>query len=274
MRHLAGGEVREIGLRQGLQREARAAGAEQHLAGVAGRLERDLRARRAACARCRRAMWAGTVVAPGCATSAGERLDHLEVEIGRLQRSAALVGAQQHVRQDRDGVAPLDDAMDMAQGLQQGGPFDRDLHGSDPSGAMAPNGECAAAGRGPAPGRQNGRSPEAAKSAAGRPECFTGEGRPAHGRAAGQARTPAAGRRTAAPGAQSSSMRLRRSTSSCSVRSSPIARRSCARRAAPWCGRGRRSAGRSRAGSAGSAPWRDTWRSGAASPRSPCGAPR
>ena len=65
-------------------------------------------------------MCAGTVVEPAGATSAGDRLDHLEVEIGRLQaRACRLLGADQHVGEDRNGVAPLDHAMHVAQRLQE-----------------------------------------------------------------------------------------------------------------------------------------------------------
>ena len=46
VRHLAGGEIGKIALRQGLQREARAPGADRQHGAVAGGLEHDLRALR------------------------------------------------------------------------------------------------------------------------------------------------------------------------------------------------------------------------------------
>ena len=42
-------------------------------------------------------------------------LDDLEVEVGRLQRQLAAFGAEKNVRQNRDGVAPLDHAVDVAE---------------------------------------------------------------------------------------------------------------------------------------------------------------
>ena len=50
------------------------------------------------------------------------------VEIGRLQRQPGVFGADQHVAQNRDGVATLDHAMDVAQRFQQLRAFDGDLH--------------------------------------------------------------------------------------------------------------------------------------------------
>ena len=71
---------------------------------------------------------AATVVAPACATSAGADFRRFEIEVGALQREPALVRLDQHVGEDRDRVAALDDAMDMAERLQQGGSLDSDFH--------------------------------------------------------------------------------------------------------------------------------------------------
>jgi hypothetical protein len=129
-RHLARGEVGEIALGQRLQHEAGAAGTDLHLAGIAGGLERDLRAfgeltddvvddvRRYG----RGAALGGVGI---------DRLRNLDVEVGRLEAQTRAVAAQQHVREDRDGVAALDDAMHMAERPQQRRSFDRDLHGPD-----------------------------------------------------------------------------------------------------------------------------------------------
>jgi len=64
-------------------------------------------------------MGAGTVV---------DGLDHLEVEVGRLERELGALGADQHVGENRNGVAPLDHAMHVGQRSQELGALDRDLH--------------------------------------------------------------------------------------------------------------------------------------------------
>ena len=89
-RQLAGGEIGEIAFGQALQGEARAAGAQQQLAVVAGAPARPAR-RRAACARFRRACGPAGWCAPFMPTSAGDGLGHLEVEVGRLQLQAVAV---------------------------------------------------------------------------------------------------------------------------------------------------------------------------------------
>jgi len=64
--------------------------------------------------------------------SRGDALDDFEVHVGRAQRQAAsptgALGAQQHIRQNRDGGAPLDDALHMAQRRQERRPFDGEIH--------------------------------------------------------------------------------------------------------------------------------------------------
>ena len=127
MRHVAGGEIGKVALGQRLQREARAAGADRQHRAVAVAFEHDLRAV---------GQLAHDVVEHvrgnrGRAASAGlggERLRHLEIEIGRLQRKLRVLGAQQHVAEDRDGVAPLDHAVHVAQRFQELRAFDGDLH--------------------------------------------------------------------------------------------------------------------------------------------------
>ena len=127
MRHVAGGEIREIAFGQGLQREARAAGADRQHRTVAVGFQHDLRAV---------GQFADDVVEHmrrhgGGAAGRGfrrQRFGHLEVEVGRLQRQPGVFGADQHVAEDRDGVAALDHAMDVAQRFQQLRAFDGDLH--------------------------------------------------------------------------------------------------------------------------------------------------
>ena len=65
----------------------------------------------------------------GLADLGRHRLGDLEVEVGRLQRQLAAVGAQQHVGQDRDGVAPLDDAVHVAEGVEEVRSLDGRAHG-------------------------------------------------------------------------------------------------------------------------------------------------
>jgi hypothetical protein len=62
-------------------------------------------------------MCAGTVVEPP-----------VQVEVGGLQRQPGAFGADQHVAEDRDGVAAFDHAMHMAQRFQELRAFDGDLH--------------------------------------------------------------------------------------------------------------------------------------------------
>ena len=132
MRQVAGGEIREIALGQGLQHEARAAGADLHLAHVAGHFERHLRAVRAACARCRRSCRPEPWWSRPRVMSAGI------VSVTSMSRSVAFrrrepsSAAQQHVRQDRNGVAALDDAVHVPQRLQQSGALNSNSHNPTP----------------------------------------------------------------------------------------------------------------------------------------------
>ena len=127
VRHLARREIGEIALRQRLQGKAGAAGADRQHGPVAGGLEHDLRALgelahdliehvrrhrgRAAWAHLRR-----------------DGLRNLEIEVGRLEGELRFVRLDQHIRQNWDGVAALDHAVDMAERLQQRCAFDGDLH--------------------------------------------------------------------------------------------------------------------------------------------------
>ena len=133
-RQLAGIQIGKIGIGQHLQREARAAGLQRHGLSRA-RIERDLGAV---------GQLAHDVVEHVGGDGAGARLldrgrhavDDLHVEVGRLQRELVAIGAQQHVGQDRDGVAPLDDAMDVVERLQEVRPFDSDAHDFNPWGRV------------------------------------------------------------------------------------------------------------------------------------------
>jgi hypothetical protein len=114
--HLARRQIGEVGLRQRLQREARAARPNHHAAAVAARLEHDLRA-----------LWQlAHDVVEGVRRQrrrarlrhfGRHRLDDLDVEVGRLQAQAALVGADEHVAENGKRGPPLDDAMHAAERL-------------------------------------------------------------------------------------------------------------------------------------------------------------
>ena len=55
-------------------------------------------------------------------------LGRLEVEIRALERQFAVLGLDQHISEDRNGVAPLDDAMHVSQSFEQDRTLDGDLH--------------------------------------------------------------------------------------------------------------------------------------------------
>ena len=65
----------------------------------------------------------------GLADRGLDRVDDGDVHVGRGQGQAPLLGADQHVRQDRDGVAALDDVLDVGQGAEQDGALDGQFHG-------------------------------------------------------------------------------------------------------------------------------------------------
>ncbi len=113
MRHVAGRKIGKIVFRQGLQREARAAGADRQHRTVAVAFQHDLRAV---------GQFAHDVVkhmrrhggrTAGCGFRR-QRLGHLKVEVGGLQRQPRVFGPDQHVAEDRNGVAAFDHAMDVA----------------------------------------------------------------------------------------------------------------------------------------------------------------
>ena len=124
---VAAGHHREIFRRQGLKREARAAAAQLQpvvfLAelnlGAVGELADDVvkRVRR----RRRR---------PFGADGGGHRLDDRDIHVGRGKAQLRPLGLDQHIRQDGDRVAPLDDALHVVQGAKKFCAFDCKLHGS------------------------------------------------------------------------------------------------------------------------------------------------
>ncbi len=136
MRHVAGGEIGEIALGQGLQREARPPGADHEDGAVARAFEHHLRAFREL---------AHDVVehVGGHGRDAArrhigrDRLEDFEIEIGRLEGELPALGANKHIGQDRNSAAPLDHTMDMRQRAQQLGPLDSDFHAALRSADMA-----------------------------------------------------------------------------------------------------------------------------------------
>ena len=58
----------------------------------------------------------------------GSSFDDLDVEIGGGQLQLPLGRLDHHIGEDRDRVAPFDDALDMAERLQKGAAFDVDFH--------------------------------------------------------------------------------------------------------------------------------------------------
>ena len=127
MRHVARGEIREIAFRQCLQGELGAAGADREHGALTVALQHDLRTIR---------QLAHNVVEhvrghggrTGGSGLGRQRFRHFEVEIGRAQREPRILGTHQHIAQDRDGVAPLDHPVDVAQRLQELRAFDGYLH--------------------------------------------------------------------------------------------------------------------------------------------------
>ena len=127
MRHLARGEIGKVALRQCLQREPGTAGADRQHRPIAGGLEHDLRPLREL---------ANDLVKHVCrhrgraarGDLGGNRLGYFQIEIGRFEGELGAFGLDQHVCQDRNCIAALDHAVDVAERLQQRCAFDGDLH--------------------------------------------------------------------------------------------------------------------------------------------------
>ena len=132
VRHLACGQVREIALRQGLQREARAAGADGEHGAVAGRLQHDLRSFRQLAhdvvQHVRRHRGRATV-----SDFRSQRLGDFEIEVGRFQAEAGIFRPQKHVAEDGNRVAAFDNAMNVSQRFEKLRALDGDLHYPKPA---------------------------------------------------------------------------------------------------------------------------------------------
>jgi hypothetical protein len=116
VRHVAGIQIRKIALGQGLQREARAAGADRQHTAFAGRFEHDLRAVRQFAHDVEQHMRRNRGRAAG-RDLGRDRLVDLKIEVGRLEDQLAAFCAQQNIGQDRNGVPALDHAMHVAERL-------------------------------------------------------------------------------------------------------------------------------------------------------------
>ena len=125
--HLARSEIGKIAFRQCLQRETRTAGADRQRGAVAGGFKHDLRAF---------GQFAHDVVEhmrrhrrrPAGAGFGRDRVGHFEIEVGGLQAEFRTVSANEHIGEDRNGVAPLHRAMHVAKRFQQFGALYGDLH--------------------------------------------------------------------------------------------------------------------------------------------------
>jgi hypothetical protein len=73
-------------------------------------------------------VWAGRGDLAGHVDLGQALVDDLHVQVGGRERQGVAIGRQQDVRQDRDGVAALDDALHVTQRLQQRRPLDGKLH--------------------------------------------------------------------------------------------------------------------------------------------------
>ena len=127
MGHLAGGQIGKVAFRQGLQREAGAPGADRKHGAVAGALDHDLRAlgqfAHDFIEHVRRHGGGARLLDVG-----GDAFDHFEVEVGGLELKPPIVGAEQHVAQNRNRIAPFHHAMDMAERLSEFGALDGGTH--------------------------------------------------------------------------------------------------------------------------------------------------
>jgi hypothetical protein len=127
-RELAFGDHREIVPRQGRQAEARAASIDLHLAFGGGDL--DLAAFGQLADDIEQGV-SGNGRRAGLGDVGGHALVDLEVEVGGHQPQRAIVASlDQHVGQDGNSVAALNDRLDVAEALQECRPFNRRLHRS------------------------------------------------------------------------------------------------------------------------------------------------
>ena len=127
MAEIAARHDREVFRRQAGQAELDAPAGDRQTPGVAGGVQGHFGALRQLAADviehmrrcCRRT---------GNLQVGSDGLDHFQVHIGGGQVQLAVLGLQPHIRQNRYGVAALDDALNVRQRPQQNRAFDRQLH--------------------------------------------------------------------------------------------------------------------------------------------------
>ena len=129
--HFAGSEIGKIAFRQALQRETRTAGADRKRGPIPGRFEDDL------CAVRQLAYDVIEHVGRHGRRAAGpsfgrDGVGYFKIEVGRLQAEFRAIGADEHVGEDRNGVAPLHGAMHVPERPQQFRTLYGDLHRNIP----------------------------------------------------------------------------------------------------------------------------------------------
>ena len=127
MRHFACRQIGKVALRQRLQDEAGATGADRQHAAIAGGVERDLGPLGELAHDLVEHMGGHGCRAPR-PDLGRDRLDDFELEIGGLERQLGMICLDQHIGENRNGVAAFDHAMDMTERFQQRGAFDGDFH--------------------------------------------------------------------------------------------------------------------------------------------------
>jgi len=131
VRHLACGEIGKVALRQGLQREARAAGTNRQQRPIAGALDYDLSSFRQLAHYVVKHMRRHRRRA-GRPDFGRNRLAHFDIEIGRLEGELGIFCLDEHVCENRNGVAALDHSMHMSKRFQQCCALDGNLHSAHP----------------------------------------------------------------------------------------------------------------------------------------------
>ena len=129
MRQFAGRHDGVVLGRQTGEREGRPPRAQHHLVALAAGLQLNLRAFAQfaddVVKRVRRHRRAAFPLDPR-----RHALDNLQIHVGGAQRQpSGHLRPQQHIGQNGDGRPPFDDTLNMAERLEEGGPFDGELHG-------------------------------------------------------------------------------------------------------------------------------------------------
>ena len=127
VRQRARGQCRKILARQRLQLKARASRRQRQPSVALAIFQQHLRAIRQLAHDVVKRVGGGRR-RPAAHDVGAYGLHHFDIEIRRRQRQRSLLGMQQHIGQDRDRIAPLDDALHMVQRFEKACPFDGDAH--------------------------------------------------------------------------------------------------------------------------------------------------